>query len=66
MAVYSRVRAAAAQRPQTAERPERFKFVRDGFSWGAFLFGPLWMVRHRLWLVLVLYADRRQRCCRWQ
>jgi hypothetical protein len=34
---------------------ERFCFVRDGFSWGAFLFGPLWMVRHRMWLVLVLY-----------
>jgi hypothetical protein len=34
---------------------ERFRFVRDGFSWSAFLFGPLWMIRHRLWLVLVIY-----------
>jgi hypothetical protein len=33
---------------------ERFCFVRDGFSWAAFLFGPLWMLRQRLWLVLLL------------
>ena len=32
--------------------PERFIFVRDGFSFWAFLFGPLWMLRHRMWLVL--------------
>lgn len=32
------------------ERAERFVFVNDGFSWGAFLFGPLWMAWHRLWL----------------
>src|SRR5262249_39643747 len=30
--------------------PERFAFVRDGFSFWAFLFGPLWMLRHRMWL----------------
>jgi hypothetical protein len=35
---------------------ERFAFVRDGFSWWAFLFAPLWMLRHRMWLVLVGYA----------
>ena len=35
---------------------QRFVFVRDGFSWGAFLFGPLWMLRHRLWLVLLGYV----------
>src|SRR5215470_7904706 len=34
---------------------ERFRFVRDGFSWGAFLFGPLWMIFRRLWLVLIIY-----------
>jgi hypothetical protein len=34
---------------------ERFVFVRDGFSWPAFLFGPLWMLRHRLWLALLVY-----------
>lgn len=33
----------------------RFIFVRDGFYWWAFLLTPFWMVRHRLWLVLVIY-----------
>jgi hypothetical protein len=33
----------------------RFVFVRDGFSWGAFLLAPLWMLRHQLWLALVGY-----------
>lgn len=35
--------------------PQRFVFVRDGFYFWAFLLTPLWMIRHRLWLVLVLY-----------
>ena len=35
---------------------ERFAFVRDGFSWWAFLFAPLWMLRHRMWLVLIGYV----------
>ncbi|HLQ89925.1 MAG TPA: DUF2628 domain-containing protein [Xanthobacteraceae bacterium] len=30
--------------------PERFEFVRDGFSFWAFLLGPFWMLRHRMWL----------------
>jgi hypothetical protein len=36
--------------------PERFLFVRDGFHGWAFLFGPFWLIRYRLWLALVLYA----------
>jgi Protein of unknown function (DUF2628) len=38
----------------------RFAFVRDGFSWAAFLFGPFWMLRHLLivelvgWIILVV------------
>ena len=35
--------------------PQRFVFVRDGFYVWAFLLTPFWMIRHRLWLVLVLY-----------
>ena len=35
--------------------PDRFVFVRDGFYFWAFLLGPLWMLWHRLWLVLLLY-----------
>jgi hypothetical protein len=34
---------------------ERFRFVRDGFSWPAFILGPIWMLFHRLVLVLVLW-----------
>ena len=36
--------------------PDRFAFVRDGFSFWAFLLAPLWMLRHRLWLVLLGYV----------
>jgi hypothetical protein len=40
---------------ESAPNPERFVFVRDGFSFWAFLLTPLWMLRHRLWLVLTGY-----------
>jgi hypothetical protein len=39
-----------------AANVERFAFVRDGFSWWAFLLAPLWMLRHRMWLVLIGYV----------
>jgi len=32
---------------------DRFVFVRDGFHFWAFLFGPLWLIAHRLWLALI-------------
>jgi hypothetical protein len=35
--------------------PDRFTFVRDGFSFWAFLVAALWMLWHRMWLVLVIY-----------
>ena len=28
--------------------------VRDGFSWGALLLGPLWLAVHRAWIAAVL------------
>jgi Protein of unknown function (DUF2628) len=28
--------------------------VREGFSWGAFFFGPLWLLAHRAWIAGVL------------
>ncbi len=37
------------------KRAERMVFVRDGFSWMATLFAPLWMLVHRMWLALSLY-----------
>ena len=35
--------------------PERFMFVRDGFYFWAFALTPLWMIWHRMWLVLLIY-----------
>ena len=28
--------------------------VREGFSWGALIFGPLWLAAHRTWIAAVL------------
>src|SRR4029077_16824986 len=55
MAIYT-VHEPPLKRYDTAADPDRFVFVRDGFSWSAFLFGPLWVLRHRMWLVLLLYV----------
>ena len=41
---------------ESAPDPERFVFVRDGFSIWAFVLAPLWMLRHRLWLAFVGYV----------
>jgi hypothetical protein len=37
------------------EHAERFIFLRERFSLRAFLFGPLWMIWRRLWVVLGVY-----------
>ena len=55
MAVYT-VHEPPLKADQTQPDPERFVFVRDGFSFWAFLLPPLWMLRHRLWLVLLGYV----------
>ena len=54
MAVYT-VHQPPLKKYESAPDPERFAFVRDGFSFWAFVFGPLWMLRHRMWLVLLGY-----------
>jgi hypothetical protein len=36
--------------------PEDFTFVRDGFYFWAMIFGPVWLLFRRLWLVLFLYV----------
>jgi Protein of unknown function (DUF2628) len=41
---------------ESAPDPERFVFVRDGFSFWAFLLTPLWMLRYRLWLAFTAYV----------
>jgi hypothetical protein len=55
MAIYT-VHEPPLRRDETEPDSDRFVFVRDGFYLWAFLFGPLWMLRHRLWLVLLCYA----------
>jgi hypothetical protein len=37
------------------EHAERFIFLPERFSLPAFLFGPLWMIWRRLWVVLIIY-----------
>jgi hypothetical protein len=39
-----------------APDPARFVFVRDGFYVWGFLLSVLWMLRHRLWLVALLFV----------
>lgn len=47
------------ERPDPArdrlDRAEGLVFVKDGFSWGAFLLGPLWLIGNGLWLALIGY-----------
>ena len=38
------------------DRAERLVFVKDGFSWAAALFAPIWLIAHRLWWPLVGYV----------
>lgn len=38
------------------ERAESLIFVKDGFSWLAALFAPIWLIVHRLWWPLLGYA----------
>jgi hypothetical protein len=56
MAVYTVHEPPLKAGATSAPEPERFIFVRDGFSFAALLFGPLWMLRHRMWLVLLGYG----------
>jgi hypothetical protein len=37
-------------------RPERFAFVKDGFSWPALFFPILWILWHRMWVTLLGYV----------
>jgi hypothetical protein len=47
---------APPQVDDTAPDAERFVFIRDGFYFWAFVLAPLWMLRRRLWLVLLIYV----------
>lgn len=43
---------APAEEPDS---PERFVFIKDGFSWPALFVPVLWILWHRLWLALVYF-----------
>ena len=55
MSIYT-VHEPPLKADESTPDPDRFVFVRDGFSFWAFLLAPLWMLRHRLWLVFVGYV----------
>jgi hypothetical protein len=38
------------------DSPERFTFVKDGFSWPALFVPIFWILWHRLWLTLLFYV----------
>ena len=50
------VHAPPPRQGETSSAPERFRFVRDGFHFWAFLLAPLWLLLHRLWLALLIYV----------
>jgi hypothetical protein len=52
MSIYA-VHAPANAPDDVVAAADRCAFVRDSFSWGAFFFGPLWLLRHRLWIALL-------------
>jgi hypothetical protein len=55
MSIYT-VHEPPLRAAETTPDPYRFAFVRDGFSIWAFLFAVLWMLWHRMWLVLLGYV----------
>ena len=59
MRIYT-VHEPAPRENEIVADPDRFRFVRDGFYFWAFLLGPVWMLWHRLWLVLLIYRHRHR------
>lgn len=53
MRIYSALRKAELLRADDAEAGVRF--VRDGFSWAAFLVPLVWFIWYRLWRALAIY-----------
>ena len=38
---------------------DRFVFIKEGFCWPAFFFAAIWLLFRRMWLVFILYLERR-------
>jgi hypothetical protein len=52
MTIYA-VHAPLDARNNVGTAADRCALVRDSFSWGAFFFGPLWLLRHQLWFAFL-------------
>jgi hypothetical protein len=52
--VYS-VYEPASEASDIALRAERLQFVKEGFSWPAFLVPALWLIYCRMWIELILF-----------
>lgn len=46
---------AVYEKPEASDPADRVVLVREGFSFGAFIFNVFWLVYKRLWLVMALY-----------
>jgi len=60
LGVFTRVLAYTVHEPphpadDRIDRAQQLVFVRDGFSWAALIFGPLWLLFNRMWLALLVY-----------
>ncbi len=55
MAVFT-VHQPPLEANEATPEPTRFTFVRDGFYVWGFVFSVFWMLRHRMWLVAVLFV----------
>jgi hypothetical protein len=55
MPIYT-VHAPPERRRESRRGPDRFRFVRDGFHFWAFLLTPLWLLWRRLFLAFIGYA----------
>ena len=54
MAIYRVLIPVGAADP--AALAERADFIREGFSWPAFLFGPVWLLARGLWRALGVWS----------
>ena len=43
-----------AAEPNAESGTRELEFVSDGFSWPAFVFGPVWLAFHRMWRELAM------------
>lgn len=43
------------ENPALRDPEDRMELVVEGFSWGALILGPLWMLLQRMWIPAALY-----------